>query len=177
MGRGWRDKVNLTGEQRENLEQISRNGYAAAKKILHARILLMCDEGEQAKSNGVAYSKKKQLGLWKTQRYCILEQDLARFVAQMEVVLDLYGTQPSEEEPLIANVAETELSVLSRQCLDRRISSKEELKREIETWQKERNQTASTVIWTFTTSDARVKLKHLYPVFEQEESGESIAPN
>ena len=75
------------------------------------------------------------------------------------------------------NVAETELSVLSRQCLDRRISSKEELKREIETWQKERNQTASTVIWTFTTSDARVKLKHLYPVFEEEESGESIAPN
>jgi hypothetical protein len=62
MGRGWRDKVNLTGEQRENLEQISRNGYAAAKKILHARILLMCDEGEQAKSNGVAYSKKNQLG-------------------------------------------------------------------------------------------------------------------
>ena len=75
------------------------------------------------------------------------------------------------------NVAETELSVLSRQCLDRRISSKEELKREIETWQKERNQTASTVIWMFTTSDARVNLKHLYPVFEEEESGESIAPN
>lgn len=49
MGRGRRDKVNLTGEQRENLEQISRNGYAPAKKILHARILLMCDEGEQAK--------------------------------------------------------------------------------------------------------------------------------
>ncbi|MCA2933880.1 MAG: IS630 family transposase, partial [Microcystis sp. M015S1] len=75
------------------------------------------------------------------------------------------------------NVAETEVSVLWRECLDRRISSKEELKREIETWQKERNQTASTVIWTFKTSDARVKLKHLYPVFEEEESGESIAPN
>ena len=75
------------------------------------------------------------------------------------------------------NVAETQLSVLSGQCLDRRISSKEELKREIETWQKESNQTASTVIWTFTASNARVKLKHLYPVFEEEESGESIAPN
>jgi len=48
MGRGRRDKVHLTLEQRENLEQISRNGYAPAKKILHARILLMCDEGEQA---------------------------------------------------------------------------------------------------------------------------------
>lgn len=48
MGRGRRDKVHLTLEQRENLEQISRNGYAPAQKILHARILLMCDEGEHA---------------------------------------------------------------------------------------------------------------------------------
>lgn len=48
MGRGRRDKVYLTLEQKENLEQISRNGYCSAKKILHARILLMCDEGETA---------------------------------------------------------------------------------------------------------------------------------
>jgi transposase len=49
MGRGRRDKVYLTVEERENLEHISRNGYAPVKKILHARILLMCDEGEKAK--------------------------------------------------------------------------------------------------------------------------------
>lgn len=48
MGRGRRDKVYLTVTQRSNLEQISRNGYASAKKILHARILLMSDEGELA---------------------------------------------------------------------------------------------------------------------------------
>jgi transposase len=48
MGRGRRDKVHLSPEQRQRLEAISRNGYAAAKKILHARILLMCDEGEDA---------------------------------------------------------------------------------------------------------------------------------
>jgi transposase len=48
MGRGRQDKVHLTMEQKDNLEQISRNGHASAKKILHARILLMCDEGEQA---------------------------------------------------------------------------------------------------------------------------------
>lgn len=48
MGRGRRDKVYLTVEQKDNLEKISRNGHAPAKKILHARILLMCDEGEQA---------------------------------------------------------------------------------------------------------------------------------
>jgi transposase len=49
MGRGRRDKVYLTSEEREALEQISRNGHASAKKILHARILVMCDEGENAK--------------------------------------------------------------------------------------------------------------------------------
>lgn len=48
MGRGRLEKVHLTVAQRENLEQISRNGYASAKKILHARIFLMCDEGKQA---------------------------------------------------------------------------------------------------------------------------------
>jgi transposase len=48
MGRGRRDKVYLRLEQKENLEKISRNGHGPAKKILHARILLMCDEGEQA---------------------------------------------------------------------------------------------------------------------------------
>ena len=46
MGRGRRDKVLLTIEQRQRLEKISRNGYAPAKKILHSRVLLMCDEGE-----------------------------------------------------------------------------------------------------------------------------------
>jgi CRP-like cAMP-binding protein len=48
MGRGRRDKVILSEEQRQNLEAISRNGYAPAKKILHAQILLMCDESPQA---------------------------------------------------------------------------------------------------------------------------------
>ena len=45
MGRGRRDKVRLSQEQRQRLESISRNGYAPAKKILHAQVLLMCDEG------------------------------------------------------------------------------------------------------------------------------------
>ena len=44
MGRGRRDKVYLSQDQRQRLESISRNGYTAAKKILHAQVLLMCDE-------------------------------------------------------------------------------------------------------------------------------------
>ncbi len=61
------------------------------------------------------------------------------------------------------NVAEIELSVLSRQCLNRRIGSAEELRAETAAWQAERNQSASKVRWQFTTADARRKLRRLYP--------------
>jgi DDE superfamily endonuclease len=61
------------------------------------------------------------------------------------------------------NVAEIELSVLARQCLDRRIASAEELRREVEVWEGERNDRAVEVRWRFTTADARIKLHRLYP--------------
>ncbi|WP_143845430.1 IS630 family transposase [Nostoc sp. T09] len=390
MGKGRRDKVLLNTEQRRKLEEISRNGYASAKKILHAQVLLMCDEGEGAtkkwtdeqislalnlhrntvgrirkrfleqgeqpalnrsqrknppvpakidghteaqiialccsdpptgrahwslrlltqeiKNRNIIteisvetvkkHIKKNELRPWKIQRFCIPERDLARFISQMEVVLDLYSQLHSELSPLICmdeasiqltghvfepiplepghdakvdyhytregvqalfmffdpnrgwrrvsnrdhrtrvdwaievrrlldedyphahkvklvcdnlnthniaslyeafpapeahrlarkleiyytprngswlNVAEIELSVLSQQCLDRRISSVEELSTELAAWQQERNSTTSKVIWHFTTDDARVKLKHLYPIFEPQETGDSNA--
>jgi hypothetical protein len=61
------------------------------------------------------------------------------------------------------NVAEVELSVLGRQCLDRRIGSIEELRDEVNAWVEERNAEEAVVSWQFTTPDARVKLKRLYP--------------
>lgn len=61
------------------------------------------------------------------------------------------------------NMAEIELSVLSRQCLDRRIESKEVLRREIEAWEADRNEREVGVKWQFTTADARIKLRRLYP--------------
>jgi hypothetical protein len=61
------------------------------------------------------------------------------------------------------NVAEIELSVLQRQCLDRRIGTTEELVREVAAWEEERNERAVEVQWRFTTADARVKLRRLYP--------------
>jgi transposase len=63
------------------------------------------------------------------------------------------------------NIAETELSVLSQQCLDRRISRADLLKAELAAWQQERNHEHSKVKWQFTTADARIKLHHLYPQF------------
>lgn len=61
------------------------------------------------------------------------------------------------------NMAEIEFSVLARQCLDRRIPDKPALTREVAAWQQERNRTGAKVNWRFTTTDARIKLKHLYP--------------
>jgi hypothetical protein len=63
-------------------------------------------------------------------------------------------------------MAEIELSVLSRQCLDRRIPDRGTLETEIAAWETRRNETANKIDWQFTTQDARIKLKHLYPSFE-----------
>jgi len=62
------------------------------------------------------------------------------------------------------NMAEVELSVLSRQCLDRRMATHKRLAREVSAWNQYRNTSATTVDWQFTTAEARIKLKRLYPV-------------
>lgn len=64
------------------------------------------------------------------------------------------------------NIAEIELSVLSKQCLNRRIGELEFFKKEVNSWVKERNQKQKGVDWQFTTKDARIKLKSLYPQFQ-----------
>ena len=65
------------------------------------------------------------------------------------------------------NMAEIELGVLARQCLDRRIPSQEVLERETGAWQDQRNREVIQVDWRFTTEDARIKLKSLYPSIQQ----------
>jgi hypothetical protein len=61
------------------------------------------------------------------------------------------------------NMAETELSVLGRQCLNRRIADADFLTREVAAWEETRNRAQVKVDWQFTTADARIKLKRLYP--------------
>lgn len=93
----------------------------------------------------------------------------------------LYEAFPAEEAHRIArrlhlhytpkhgswlNMAEIELSILSRQCLSGRIPAKEMLKQEVKAWQTERNHSGATINWRFTTKDARIKLKRLYPSFD-----------
>jgi transposase len=64
------------------------------------------------------------------------------------------------------NMAEIELSVLGRQCLNRRIPDKDTLTQEVDAWVAERNAKGMKMEWRFTTADARIKLKHLYPTLQ-----------
>lgn len=89
--------------------------------------------------------------------YEAFEPEVARRLARR---LELHHT-PRNGSWL--NVAEIELSVLTRQCLDRRIATREALAGEIACWERDRNTDASRVVWRFKTGEARVKLRHLYP--------------
>jgi hypothetical protein len=64
------------------------------------------------------------------------------------------------------NMAETELSILHRQCLDRRLDAPAVVQEEVGSWEAERNEVKATINWRFTVADARVKLKHVYPSIE-----------
>jgi hypothetical protein len=90
----------------------------------------------------------------------------------------LFATYPPEEAWRLArrlefhftpkhaswlNMAECELSVLSRQCLDRRLSSREAVAAEVGPWEAERNRAGVRLVWSFRVADARRKLVHLYP--------------
>ncbi len=64
------------------------------------------------------------------------------------------------------NIAEIELNVMTRQCLNRRVPDLHTLSSELKVWEKERNANKGTVNWQFATEDARIKLKSLYPKIE-----------
>ena len=64
------------------------------------------------------------------------------------------------------NMAEIELSALTRQCLDRRIETRGELRHEVSAWERQRNERGVVIRWQFTTADARIKLQRLYPTLQ-----------
>jgi hypothetical protein len=66
------------------------------------------------------------------------------------------------------NMAEAEISVLTEQCLDRRLGSQEVVAKEVGAWETERNNRKATIDWRFTIPNARDKLKRLYPVKDEQ---------
>jgi len=66
------------------------------------------------------------------------------------------------------NTAECELSALARQCLNRRLSDRQTVTKEVTAWEKRRNEAKVQIDWQFTTADARIKLRRLYPVIKEQ---------
>jgi len=138
---GWRKVRVRTSRTKtdwaQEMEQLLRRRYAKAKKVL-----LVCDN-LNTHTRGAFYEA--------------FEAPKARQLVQQ---IEFHYT-PKHGSWL--NIAEIELSILSRQCLDRRIPDKASLIAEVGAWQKNRNNSKEKVDWRFTTSDARIKLKRLYP--------------
>ena len=86
--------------------------------------------------------------------------------AQAKALWDRFEFVHTPKHGSWLNVAEVELNVMIRQCLNRRIDSIDVLRDEVAAWQASRDRLQAKVNWQFTTDDARVKLKRLYPTFE-----------
>lgn len=84
--------------------------------------------------------------------------------AEARRILERFEVHHTPKHASWLNMAECELSVLSRQCLDQRIDSPSQLTAEVAAWEQERNAEHVRINWRFTTADARIKLQRLYPV-------------
>jgi hypothetical protein len=94
--------------------------------------------------------------------------------AEARRILDKLELHYTPQHGSWLNMAEIELRVLNGQCLDRRIGDVRVVKRESAAWEAERNAAEATVNWRFTTADARIKLKRLYPVTQPESSPSTV---
>jgi len=173
--------VELSGEEREQLEALIRKGKSPAQRLVKARILLKADisrAGEGWSDSRIVKALETSLSMVyrvrKKARTIVLVQDNLNIHSKAS----LYEAFPAAEARRLVerfewhytpkhgswlDLAESELGVLSCQCLDRRIPDKQTLIDEIEAWENDRNANHAKANWHFTTPDARVKLKHLYP--------------
>ena len=141
--------MELSDEQRKQLEKISSTGRYPARQIKRAQILLKSDQ----KTN------------WSYRQISDAFDVSEVTIAKVRKVFKEQGleTHSTPKHGSWLNMAEIELSALTRQCLDRRIPGQQTLDIEVQAWTKERNEKVVKVDWQFTTADARVNLKHLYP--------------
>jgi Homeodomain-like domain len=171
--------VRLSAEEREQLRALIRKGKGPARRLLKARILLKADVSE----GGPGWSDNKIIAaldisvsmVYRVRKQLVeegLEAVLSRKQRATPAVPRIFdGEAPGRAVRMALHakhgswldLAESELGVLSAQCLDRRISDKPTLIDEIAAWQHDRNTHHTKSDWHFTTKDARVKLKHLYP--------------
>ena len=86
--------------------------------------------------------------------------------AEARRLMNLFEVHYTPKHGSWLDMAEIELGILGRQCLSRRIDNVNDLQRETKTWKTDRNAASTKVNWQFTTADARIKLRRLYPSIE-----------
>ena len=178
--------VTLTSEERERLTRLVSGGQDKAYRIKHAHILLAADEhGSHLPSQEIArvFSCHFNTVTEVCQRFVQQGPETTKVILVCDnlnthTIGSLYEAfSPVEAKRLRdrleihytpkhgswLNVAEIELSLLTRQCLRRRIAEIDRLRQETRGWAQRRNAGQKSVDWQFTSKDARVKLKRLYP--------------
>ncbi|MDJ1182067.1 helix-turn-helix domain-containing protein [Roseofilum sp. BLCC_M143] len=129
--------VSLTEEERQELEKLTKTGKAAARKINHARILLKADINQSG-------------GGWKDSE---IASALDVSIRTIERVRQRWMEEGLEKAINPRPHPESKLKKIDGE-------------KEIAAWEKQRNQTGSVMDWQFTTEEARIKLKHLYPLIK-----------
>ncbi|MCX4428729.1 transposase [Streptomyces mirabilis] len=145
MGRTPARVASSSGTVPEDPDRLGRPGQAAAERGLPRCRDGCAGDGQPPNTHGIA------------SLYEAFEPEEAFALAQR---LEIHHT-PKHGSWL--NIAEIELSALTRQCLDRRIGDLDTLNTELSAWQNATNTDQRQVDWQFTTHDARIKLRHLYP--------------
>jgi hypothetical protein len=145
--RGWR-QVWVTQQRRKVewaccVKELLRTHYPGAKKVV-----LVCDN-LNTHTGGALYE--------------------AFPAAEARALYERLEFHPTPRHGSWLNMAETELSVLAGQCLDRRMDSAEFVTSEVAAWKEERNRVEAKVRWQFRTEDARIKLERLYREFDIDE--------
>ncbi len=181
--------MTLSAEERRALQALTAAGKASARKLTHARILLKADRGPEGPGwNDEEMTEGLEVGHATVERVRqqFVEEGLVaalnRRKPRREYRRKLDGEAfPADEAKRIADrleihytpkhgsrldMAEIELGILGRQCLDRRIDNAEALTREVAAWEAQRNAAQAKAIRRFTTDDARIKLKKLSPSME-----------
>jgi hypothetical protein len=128
---------NSTPEKRFALQTLTRNGKVAALKIRHAGILLALDQSDAGPKLKDAEGAKA---------FGVCDRSVKKHGSWL-------------------NMAECELGVLARECLNDWIGDQDALRHRVAAWEKDRNNRCKTIDWQFTTADARIKLRRLYPQF------------
>ena len=152
-------RVHLTEEEREELKGLVSKGGEAAYRQTRARILLLCDENQDGgamRDADIARALKVGSATVERVRRRCVEEGLARALGRKEQV----NRRPRK-------LAESELAVLAGQCPARRIPGRSVLKHETGAWEEQRNRDGIRAAWRFTTQDARIKLKSLYPSIQR----------